>query len=49
MSEAEITREVHEKLAKSLYNSTWDLLDKKDRTNEDKVRMIHVAHASRHH
>lgn len=49
MSDEEITREVHERLAKSLFNSTWDLLDKKDRTKEDEVAMIHAAHASRHH
>jgi len=49
MSGEEITREVHERLAKSLFNSTWDLLDKKDRTEDDEVAMIHAAHASRHH
>lgn len=49
MSDEEITREVHERLAKSLFNSTWDLLEKKDRTEDDEVAMIHAAHASRHH
>ena len=49
MSEVEITREMHERLAKSLFNSTWDLLERTDRTEEDEVAMIHSAHASRHH
>ena len=49
MSEIEITGEVHEKLARSLFNATWDLLEKGDRTHEDDVDMIHAAHASRHH
>jgi hypothetical protein len=40
MSDEEITREVHERLAKSLFNSTWDLLEKKDRTEDDEVAMI---------
>jgi len=49
MSEVEITRMVHEKLAMSLFNATWDLLGKEDRSEEDDVEMIHAAHASRHH
>ena len=44
-----ITNKVHEELAKSLFNRTWDLLDKKDRTPEEDVNMIHSAHSSRHH
>lgn len=49
MSEVDITREVHEKLAMSLFNATWALLDKEDRTVEDDIEMIHSAHASRYH
>lgn len=49
MSEVEITRELHEKLAMSLFNATWALLDKEDRTEEDDIKMIHSAHASRYH
>jgi len=49
MSEVEITREVHEKLAMSLFNATWDLLGREDRTEKDDIEMIHSAHASRHH
>jgi len=41
--------EVHRQFAKDLFNLTWDLLDKEDRTAEEDVRMIHAAHASRFH
>jgi hypothetical protein len=41
--------EEHRKLAIELFNLTWSLLDKKDRTQEDNDRMIHAAHASRFH
>ncbi|HTZ44610.1 MAG TPA: hypothetical protein VMB79_12180 [Jatrophihabitans sp.] len=37
------------RLAASLYNATWDLLDKPDRTQAEDDAMIHGAHASRHH
>ncbi|MEN6338970.1 MAG: hypothetical protein ABFD03_02460 [Clostridiaceae bacterium] len=33
-------------LAKTLFNETWDLIDKPDRTNEDNITMLHKAHAS---
>ncbi len=32
--------------AKRLFNETWDLLDKKDRTSEDDITMLHKAHTS---
>lgn len=41
--------EVHEKIAKGTFNKTWDYLDKKDRTDEDHVNMVHTAHTSRYH
>ncbi|MFW9772382.1 MAG: hypothetical protein ACFFFB_03970 [Candidatus Heimdallarchaeota archaeon] len=41
--------EVHEKIAKGTFNKTWDYLDKKDRTDEDNVNMVHTAHTSRYH
>ena len=41
--------ELHRELAKQLFNLTWDLLEKEDRTAEDNDRMIHAAHASRFH
>lgn len=36
-------------LAVALFNLTWTLLDKDDRTDEESDRMVHMAHASRHH
>ncbi|MFX1453275.1 MAG: hypothetical protein ACFFCM_20745 [Promethearchaeota archaeon] len=41
--------EFHEKIAKSTFNKTWDFLDKKDRTEEDNLNMIHTVHTSRYH
>ncbi len=39
----------HKDEAVKCFNATWDLIDKPDRTNEDNVHMIHMAHASRYH
>lgn len=41
--------EFHKQMAVSLFNSTWDYLDKKERTDREKETMIHMAHASRYH
>lgn len=50
MSQENLTiQEWHKKQAINNFNGTWDLIDKKDRTEEDKVNMIHMAHASRFH
>ncbi len=40
--------DVQRKLAAALFNHTWDLMDKEDRTKEEEDRMIHAAHASRY-
>lgn len=40
---------VHRPLAVKLFNRTWDLLDKTDRTADDVDEMLHSAHASRLH
>lgn len=37
------------KLAANLFNGTWRLLEKEDRSADDDARMIHMAHASIHH
>jgi len=42
-------KKVHHKLAVDCFNSTWDLIDKKDRTPDEDMKMIHTAHASRFH
>ena len=39
----------HKKMAVSLFNETWTLLDKTGRTPEEDARMSHLAHASRLH
>jgi hypothetical protein len=39
----------HKKLAGKYFNETWDLIDKKDRSEDEKFEMIHKAHASRFH
>jgi DNA-binding transcriptional MerR regulator len=36
-------------LAAQLFNETWRLLEKENRTRDDDDRMIHTAHASRYH
>jgi hypothetical protein len=41
--------QIERKLAAHLFNDTWRLLDKTDRTAEEDARMIHSAHASRFH
>jgi hypothetical protein len=49
MSKPATTKEEHRKSAIDLFNLTWSLLDKKDRTKEEDDKMIHAAHASRFH
>lgn len=36
-------------LAAQLFNETWRLMEREDRTPADDDRMIHTAHASRYH
>jgi hypothetical protein len=49
LSEQSQPKEIHRKFAIDLFNLTWSLLDKKDRTLEEDDKMIHAAHASRFH
>lgn len=42
-------KQFHKKMAADLFNHTWDLIEKPDRTPEDDVEMVHSAHASRWH
>jgi len=44
-----LTRAQHRKIGADLFNYTWSLLDRKDRTEQDDEEMLHVAHASRYH
>jgi hypothetical protein len=47
--EKKFSEEEHKEFAVGLFNLTWSLLDKKDRTKEEDDKMIHAAHASRFH
>jgi hypothetical protein len=40
---------VERQLAVDLFNATWELIDAPDRSPDDDLRMLHMAHASRHH
>jgi DNA-binding transcriptional MerR regulator len=46
---ADIDAATHRQLGVDLYNSTWTLLEKADRTKPETDEMIHRAHASRWH
>ncbi len=39
----------HKKIAVELFNKVWDYLDQEQRTEEENITMIHMAHASRFH
>ena len=41
--------EFHRKTAVACFNGAWDLLDKKERSHEEDLQMLHEAHASRYH
>ena len=49
MADDKTSMKEHKKFATKLFNLTWSLLDKKDRTQEEDDKMIHAAHASRFH
>lgn len=44
-----VDKQVHRKLAVDLFNFTWTLLDKPDRSPAEDDQMVHAAHASRYH
>lgn len=48
MTPEELER-AHRALAPSLFNRVWELMDKKDRTEDETDEMLHSAQASRHH
>ncbi|MBC8384961.1 MAG: hypothetical protein H8E57_05540 [Candidatus Cloacimonetes bacterium] len=43
------SKEAHQAFASGLFNYTWDLLEKKDRTPEDDEMMVNAAHSSLYH
>ena len=44
-----ITEEIHKQLAVDLFNQTWDLIDKDQRTDEECRTLVNSAHASLYH
>ena len=44
-----ITPTLHRQLGVDLFNATWKLLDKPERTPGEVDTMIHTAHASAYH
>jgi hypothetical protein len=44
-----LDKELERNLAAHLFNETWRLIEKPDRTAEENILMIHSAHASRYH
>lgn len=42
-------KELHRKWAIQLFNETWDLIEKKDRTLDDDSQMLEKAYASLYH
>ena len=49
METLEISLEQHKQFAIELFNNTWDMLEKNDRSDYDDIRMIHMAHTSLYH
>jgi hypothetical protein len=41
--------EFHKKTAAACFNKAWDFLDKKERSREEDLQMLHEAHTSRYH
>jgi hypothetical protein len=39
----------HRRIGIDLFNGTWELIETPDRSRADDDRMLHMAHASRHH
>jgi hypothetical protein len=46
---ADLDAAAHRQIGVALYNSTWDLLEKTDRTDLETDELLHRAHASRWH
>mgnify|MGYP000373270546 CR=1 FL=1 len=44
-----ITPAMHRQMGVDLFNATWKLLDKTDRSAAEDEAMIHTAHASAYH
>jgi len=44
-----VTPEEHRRLGVELYNGTWTLIEREDRTPDENDEMLHRAHASAYH
>lgn len=44
-----MTPEEHRRLGVELYNGTWELIERQDRTPDEDDEMLHRAHASAYH
>ncbi len=44
-----ISNDQHRQLGVDLFNDTWTLIDKQERSADESDEMIHVAHASAYH
>jgi hypothetical protein len=49
MDDLELSPETHRSLGIELFNKTWDLMDKTDRTPTEDATMLELAHASAYH
>ena len=47
MSKAE--RELHRRIGASSFNEAWELLDRNDRSSQEDLEMLHLAHTSAYH
>jgi DNA-binding transcriptional MerR regulator len=46
---AQIEQDERRQVATDLFNETWTMMERTDRTPDDDLRMLHMAHASRFH
>lgn len=44
-----MNKEEHKKFAIDTFNKTWGFIDKQDRSLDEYLEMIHLAHTSRYH
>ncbi len=49
MNDVELSAEVHRSLGVDLFNRTWELMDKPDRTPTEDATMLEFAHSSAYH
>jgi len=44
-----MNKDEHRKIAIDTFNKTWEYIEKKERSMEQNLEMIHLAHTSRYH